>query len=78
MVQPEGIGKQGAEITIVAGGWTELHNGQPLHLYFSRTAVELPIPVATRSQAWVWGLGVRIPLSLVSAVYCQVEVCASG
>ena len=49
----------------------------------------VPIPAAARSQAWVWGrslAGIVASnpaggigcLSVVSVVYCQVEVSASG
>ena len=67
----------------MVGGLTELRNGGLLHLYLSRTAVEVPIPVATRSKAWIWDCGFEFRwkhgcLSLVSAAYCQVEVSATG
>ena len=79
IIQPEGTGKQGAEIKIVVRGWTELHNGGLLHLYLWRTATAGPIR---------WPRGIRrgsgnagsnsAGSTVVSAVYCQVMVSAAG
>jgi ABC-type Co2+ transport system permease subunit len=57
-------------------------------LVYMFVLIQEPIPVASRSKAWVCGLPlaggvVRVPwvygcLSLLNVVYCQVEVSASG
>jgi hypothetical protein len=75
------------------------HESREVHVTFSsvifkaRYMLEGPIPVAARSKAWVYGVGLRPIacwdcgfesrrghgcLSLVSVVCCQVEVSAMG